>query len=48
MYCEECKYYEWYCDLCKKWNCKIDGRSVQNCFEEMDTPVLDFMISQKA
>lgn len=48
MCCDECKYYEWYYDLCKKWNCKIDGRSVHNCFEKMDTPVLDFMISQQA
>ena len=30
--CDNCRYYEWYYDHCCKWNCKVDGRSIQNCF----------------
>ena len=31
--CDNCRYYEWYYDLCKKWNCEVDARSVYSCFK---------------
>ena len=36
MKCDNCKYYEWYYDKCLKWDCEVDARSVQNCFEPME------------
>lgn len=47
MNCDNCKWFNWYYDLCKKWNCKVDYRSVYNCFEERETPILDFMAKPK-
>lgn len=44
MNCDECKWYRWYYDHCDKWDCTIDGRSVHNCFEDRNTPVLDAMV----
>lgn len=43
MNCDNCKYYDWYYDYCEKLKCMIDGRSVHNCFEPFETPILDFM-----
>lgn len=43
MSCDECKWYNWYYDYCKKWDCKIDGRAVHNCYEKSDTSVSDAM-----
>lgn len=45
--CDRCKWYSWYYDYCEKWRAKVDWRSVYNCFEPIDTPVRDFMVSQK-
>ena len=30
--CDNCFYYNWYYDLCSKWNCIIDNRYVCNCW----------------
>ena len=38
MNCDKCKYYNCYCDWCDKWECKVDGRAVRNCFEEAKPP----------
>ena len=43
MNCDGCKYYNWYYDYCRKWDCKIDGRAVYNCYEKMDTLISDVM-----
>lgn len=32
--CDNCYYYRWYYDHCKKWDCKVDDRSVCNGFAE--------------
>jgi len=31
--CDYCKYYEWYYDHCRRWNCEIDAREVHSCFK---------------
>ena len=33
MNCDKCKYYNWYYDHCKKWDCTVDEREVHSCFE---------------
>lgn len=43
MVCDECKYYNWYTDLCEKWKCTVDEREVHNCFEAIESPILDTM-----
>lgn len=43
MNCDECKWYNWYYDYCRKWKSKIDPREVHNCYEKRDTPVSDAM-----
>ena len=45
MNCDNCKYYEWYYDHCRKWDCEVDVREVHNCFEAYDTPIRDKMIN---
>lgn len=30
--CDNCIYYNWYYDWCKKWKCKVDDRSICNNF----------------
>lgn len=47
MHCDDCKFYRWYYDHCDKWNCKTDERSFCNAFEEMNKPILKFMLSQQ-
>ena len=45
MSCNDCKYYNWYYDICSKWNCEVDAREVHNqCFQWMDTPLRDIMV----
>lgn len=44
MNCDKCKYYKWYYDYCEKWDCEVDSREVHNCFEQMETPILDAMV----
>ena len=34
MTCDDCVYYDWYFDLCKKWGCEKDNRSYCDWFEE--------------
>lgn len=46
MNCDNCKHYDWYYNYCEKWKCMIDSRSVHNCFEPFETPILDFMIGK--
>ena len=43
MNCDECKWYNWYYDYCRKWNSEVDAREVHNCYEKRDTPVSDAM-----
>ena len=31
--CDNCKHYCWYWNICDKWDCEVDCRSVQDCFE---------------
>ena len=31
--CDNCKWYEWCWDKCKKWDCECDEREVHSCFE---------------
>ena len=45
MNCDNCKYYEWYYDHCRKWDCEIDAREVHNCYEPYDTPIRDNMVN---
>ena len=45
MNCDNCKYYEWYYDHCRKWDCEIDAREVHNCYEPYGTPIRDNMIN---
>lgn len=44
MNCDNCKWYRWYYDRCEKWKCEMDAREIHNCFEPMETPVLNAMI----
>ena len=44
MNCDNCKHYRWYYDRCDKWDCEVDSREVHNCFDPMDTPILDAMV----
>ena len=37
MNCDKCKFYIWYYDWCKKWQCEVDGREVHDCFEPIPT-----------
>ncbi len=43
MNCDNCKYYNWYYDRCRKWDCKVEAREVHNCFEAYNTPIKDYM-----
>ena len=45
MNCDNCKYYDWYYDHCRKWDCEVDAREVHNCFESYDTPIRDNMVN---
>ena len=45
MDCDDCKYYEWYYDHCRKWDCEVDAREVHNCFEAYDTPIRNNMVN---
>lgn len=45
MNCDNCKYYKWYYNHCRKWDCEIDTREVHNCYEPYDTPIRDNMIN---
>lgn len=45
MNCDGCKYYEWYYDHCRKWDCEVDAREIHNCFEAYDTPIRDKMVN---
>lgn len=45
MNCDNCKYYEWYYNHCRKWDCEIDAREVHNCYEPYDTPIRDNMVN---
>ncbi len=45
MNCDDCKYYEWYYDHCRKWDCEVDAREVHNCFEAYDTPIRNNMVN---
>jgi len=31
--CDDCKHYHWYYDYCDKWDCEIDARACNSCFE---------------
>ena len=31
--CDNCKYYEWYWDKCKKFDCETDARSCCSCHQ---------------
>lgn len=44
MNCDNCKWYRWYYDRCEKWKCEMDARAVHNCFEPMETPILNAMV----
>lgn len=44
---DSCKHYNWYYDRCNKWECEVDFRSIHNCFEPFDTPILNAMIGGK-
>ena len=35
--CDTCKYYEWYWDKCKKFDCEMDARACCNCHEARKT-----------
>lgn len=47
MNCDNCKYYKWYHYLCNKWDCEVEPREVHNCFEPMETPILNAMLGRK-
>ena len=34
--CDNCKWYNWYYDWCKKFGVEMDGKAVHDCFESMD------------
>lgn len=31
--CDSCTHYHWYYDYCDKWDCEVDSRAVNDCFE---------------
>lgn len=31
--CDNCKHYHWYYDYCDKWDCEMDARACNSCFE---------------
>ena len=31
--CDNCKWYSWYYDWCKKFEVEVDAKSAHNCFE---------------
>lgn len=33
MHCDDCKHYHWYYDYCDKWDCEMDARACNSCFE---------------
>lgn len=33
MNCDNCKHYHWYYDYCDKWDCEMDARACNSCFE---------------
>lgn len=35
--CDDCKHYHWYYDYCDKWNCEMDARACNSCFEARKT-----------
>lgn len=39
-HCDNCKWYSWYYDWCKKFEVEMDARSVHDCFESMDNEKL--------
>lgn len=43
--CDGCKHYHWYYDYCDKWHCEVDAREVHNCIEQMETPILNAMVT---
>ena len=45
MNCDNCKYYDWYYDHCRKWDCEVDAREIHNCFEPYDKPIRDNMVN---
>lgn len=45
MNCDNCKYYNWYYDHCRKWDCEVDAREIHNCFEPYDKPIRDNMVN---
>ncbi len=45
MNCDDCKYYEWYYNRCRKWDCEVDAREAHNCFEQRETPVREAMVT---
>lgn len=36
MNCDNCTHYEWYWDWCEKFEIKVDGREVHDCFEKRE------------
>ena len=45
MNCDNCKYYDWHYDHCRKWDCEVDAREVHNYFEVYDKPIRDGMVN---
>lgn len=41
MNCDNCKHYHkhyhWYYDYCDKWDCEMDARACNSCFEARET-----------
>lgn len=37
MNCDDCKHYHWYYDYCDKWDCEMDARACNSCFEARET-----------
>ena len=33
MNCDNCEYYDWYYDHCRKFDCEVGAGEVHNCFE---------------
>ena len=46
MRCDNCKHYNWCNDLCEKWECAVDEREVYNCFENIESPIIDAMTGE--
>ena len=34
--CDNCVYFNWYYDWCKKFEIEVDGREVHDCFTERE------------